>query len=89
LQVNEPVPLQIVGRFDAPSFDARTLNQLLSDGSAILDWQVALGKAITRSETARAPCLRRMRCLWMRPMSTSESIARAALLAQTGRACRW
>ncbi|TFW28071.1 hypothetical protein, partial [Duganella callida] len=55
LQVRDAVPLQIQGRFDAPSFDARALNQLLSDGSAILDWNVTLGKAITRGETARAP----------------------------------
>ncbi|MGV7208106.1 hypothetical protein ACLB1G_09640 [Oxalobacteraceae bacterium A2-2] len=55
LQVKEPLPLQIQGRFDAPSFDARTLNQLLADGGAILDWQVTLGKAVSRSETARAP----------------------------------
>lgn len=54
LQVKEPVPLQIQGRFDAPSFDARALNQLLSDGGAILDWNVALGKAIARGETPRA-----------------------------------
>ncbi|MRW90897.1 hypothetical protein GJ699_12935 [Duganella sp. FT80W] len=55
LQVKDAVPLQIQGRFDAPSFDARVLNQLLADGGAIMDWNVTLGKAITRSETARAP----------------------------------
>ncbi|RZT05960.1 hypothetical protein SAMN05216319_5417 [Duganella sp. CF402] len=85
LQVNEPVPLQIVGRFDAPSFDARVLNQLLSDGSAILDWQVALGKAITRSETARAPLSAPnamfVDAAYVEHLSPS---ARASLLAQTG-----
>lgn len=55
VQVQDPLPLQIQGRFDAPSFDARALNQLLADGGAILDWQVTLGKAIARSETGRAP----------------------------------
>lgn len=55
LQVTAALPLQIQGRFYAPSFDARTLNQLLTDGGAILDWQVTLGKSIARSETARAP----------------------------------
>jgi hypothetical protein len=54
LQVMEQIPLQIQGRFDAPSFDARALNQLLTDGDAILDWQITLGKALARSETARA-----------------------------------
>jgi hypothetical protein len=48
------LPLQILGRFDAASFDARALNQLLVDGNAILDWQVMLGKAVERGETARA-----------------------------------
>jgi hypothetical protein len=55
LQVKEALPLQIQGRFDAPSFDARALNQLLADGGAILDWSVTLGKAVARSETARVP----------------------------------
>lgn len=53
LQVREAIPLQIQGRFDAPSFDARALNQLLTDGGASVDWDVALGKAVARSETAR------------------------------------
>ena len=85
LQVNEPVPLQIVGRFDAPSFDARTLNQLLSDGSAILDWQVTLGKAITRSETASAP-LSAMNAMFVDAAYVEHlsPSARAALLAQAG-----
>ncbi|MYM69097.1 hypothetical protein GTP45_19955 [Pseudoduganella sp. FT55W] len=85
LQVKEPVPLQILGRFDAPSFDARTLNQLLSDGSAILDWNVALGKAITRNETPRAPLAAPnamfVDAAYVEHLSPS---ARAALLAQTG-----
>jgi hypothetical protein len=55
LQVKDAMPLQIQGRFDAPSFDARALNQLLAEGGAILDWSVTLGKAVARSETARAP----------------------------------
>ncbi len=53
LQVREAIPLQIQGRFDAPSFDVRVLNQLLTDGGASVDWDVALGKAVARSETAR------------------------------------
>lgn len=86
LQVSEPVPLQIQGRFDAPSFDARTLNQLLSDGGAILDWNVTLGKAITRSETAReplsAPNAMFVDAAYVEHLSPS---ARSALLAQAGR----
>jgi hypothetical protein len=86
LQVKDPVPLQIQGRFDAPSFDARALNQLLSDGSAILDWNVALGKAIARSETARepltAPNAMFADAAYVEHLSPS---ARAALLAQTAK----
>lgn len=85
LQVQDAVPLQIQGRFDAPSFDARALNQLLSDGSAIMDWSVTLGKAIARSETARepltAPNAMFVDAAYVEHLSPS---ARAALLAQTG-----
>jgi hypothetical protein len=85
LQVKDAVPLQIQGRFDAPSFDARALNQLLSDGSAILDWSVTLGKAISRSETARAPLTAPnamfVDAAYVEHLSPS---ARAALLAQAG-----
>ncbi|NHZ62469.1 hypothetical protein [Massilia genomosp. 1] len=52
--VSAPVPLQVVGRFGAPSFDARALNELLVNSDAALDWQVVLGKSVTRSENARA-----------------------------------
>jgi hypothetical protein len=85
LQVKDAIPLQIQGRFDAPSFDARALNQLLSDGSAIMDWSVTLGKAIARSETARAPLTAPnamfVDAAYVEHLSPS---ARAALLAQTG-----
>ncbi|WP_395403336.1 hypothetical protein ACHMW6_32470 [Pseudoduganella sp. UC29_106] len=54
LRVQEAVPLQVQGRFGAPSFDARVLNQLLTDGGALLDWQTTLGKSLTRSEQSRA-----------------------------------
>lgn len=86
LQVKDPLPLQIQGRFDAPSFDARVLNQLLSDGSAILDWNVTLGKAITRSETPRAalnaPNAVFVDAAYVEHLNPS---ARAALLAQTAK----
>ena len=84
LQVKDALPLQIQGRFDAPSFDARALNQLLADGSAILDWSVTLGKAVARSETARvpltAPNAMFVDAAYVEHMNPS---ARGALLAQT------
>ncbi|MGZ8339544.1 MAG: hypothetical protein ACXWU9_08180 [Telluria sp.] len=51
--VSETAPLQVQGRFGAPSFDARILNDLLTNSNAVVDWQVTLGKTVTRSETAR------------------------------------
>ena len=55
LRVLDAVPLQVQGRFGAPSFDTRALNQLLTDSNAVVDWQTTLGKALTRSEDARVP----------------------------------
>lgn len=55
LRVLDAVPLQVQGRFGAPSFDTRALNQLMTDSNAIVDWQTTLGKSLTRSEEARAP----------------------------------
>jgi hypothetical protein len=55
VRVLDAVPLQVQGRFGAPSFDARALNRLLTDSNAIVDWQTTLGKALTRSEEARVP----------------------------------
>ena len=85
LQVTEAVPLQIQGRFDAASFDARALNRLLSDSGAIVDWSVTLGKAIARSETARepltAPNAMFVDAAYVEKLAPS---ARAALLAGTG-----
>lgn len=51
--VEETPPLQVRGRFSAPSFDVRVLNDLLAGSRAVIDWQVTLGKTVTRSETAR------------------------------------
>ena len=53
LTVTAPVPLRVQGRFAAPSFDANVLNQLLDKSYALVDWQVVLGKAISRSESPR------------------------------------
>lgn len=83
VQVTAPVPLQIVGRFNAPSFDASALNRLLTDGGAVLDWQVVLGKAIARTETARtaitAPNAMVVDAAHVEQLAPA---ARAALLAQ-------
>jgi hypothetical protein len=50
--VQDSVPLKVQGRFNAPSFDVRSLEEQLVTSRAAVDWQVTLGKAITRSETA-------------------------------------
>jgi hypothetical protein len=85
LQVREAVPLQVMGRFDAPSFDVRALNRLLADSGALIDGQVTLGKALQRSETARAPLtapnLIIADAAYVEHLSAG---ARAALLAQVG-----
>lgn len=54
LEVIEIAPLQVEGRFAAPSFDTQSLNQLLLQSSAQLDWQTQLGKGILRKEMASA-----------------------------------
>lgn len=51
--VHEPVQLQVVGRFGAPSFDLRVLNDLMAGSGALLDWQVTLGRDLTRLEQPR------------------------------------
>ncbi|SDF68122.1 hypothetical protein SAMN05428966_11928 [Massilia sp. PDC64] len=51
--VTEPASLQVRGRFGAPSFDLRVLDDLLVASGAVIDWQVELGKGLARAETAR------------------------------------
>jgi hypothetical protein len=83
LQVSEAPPSQVQARFDAASFDAQALNQLLVGSGALLDWQVTLGKTIARQETARtalkATNLLVVDAAWMEHAS---SAARAGVLAQ-------
>lgn len=83
LLVTEPVPLQIAGRFGAPSFDTRVLNDLLTASGAIVDWQTTLGKGVTRTEAARAaldrPHAQFIDAAWFEAAPAS---ARAALLGQ-------
>lgn len=85
LDVQESAPLQVQGRFGAPSFDARALNQLMLASGANLDWQLMLGKTVTRAETPRsamaAPELIVIDAAHFESLATS---ARQALLAQVG-----
>lgn len=82
-EVREAVPLQVQGSFSSPSFDAGALNALLANSNAVLDWQVILGKTVTRNETARArmprPDLLVVDAAYVERLSAS---ARSALLAQ-------
>jgi hypothetical protein len=81
--VTEPAPLQVRGRFGAPSFDLRTLDDLLAASNAVIDWQVELGKGLRRSESARAemaaPDLEIVDAAWF---ERAGDTGRAALLAR-------
>jgi len=86
LIVHEPAPLQVVGRFAAPSFDLRVLNDLLAGSGALLDWRVELGRNVTRSQTPReemkAPNLTVIDAAWFERMGVGE---RTALLDQVAK----
>jgi hypothetical protein len=81
--VTEPAPLRVRGRFGAPSFDLRVLDDLLANSQAVIDWQVELGKGIARTETARtemaAPDLEIVDAAWF---ERTGAAARDALLAR-------
>ena len=81
--VTEPAPLQVRGRFGAPSFDLRVLDDLLAASGAVIDWQVELGKGLERAETARAemdkPDLEIVDAAWFERAGAG---ARDALLAR-------
>jgi hypothetical protein len=81
--VTEPAPLRVRGRFGAPSFDLRVLDDLLANSQAVIDWQVELGKGVARTETARtemaAPDLEIVDAAWFERAGAS---ARDALLAR-------
>lgn len=83
LSVVEPHILQVQGRFGAPSFDLRSLNELLAGSGALLDWQVVLGRAITRTELPlaemKAPNLLVIDAAWFERASGAE---RSALLGR-------
>jgi hypothetical protein len=83
VSVTEPSPLQVRGRFGAPSFDLRTLDDLLAASNAVIDWQVELGKNLRRSESARAemtaPDLEIVDAAWF---ERAGEAGRSALLAR-------
>ena len=83
LTIHEPAILQVQGRFGAPSFDLRTLNELLAGSGALLDWQVVLGRAITRTELPlaemKAPNLLVIDAAWFERAGGAE---RSALLGR-------
>jgi hypothetical protein len=85
LVVTPAVPLRVQGRFAAPSFDANSLNQLLDKSHALVDWQVVLGKAISRSEAPREAFSEAdvivIDAAWYERAGAAR---RAALLAQVG-----
>ncbi len=83
VQVENSPPLQIQARFDAASFDVQALNQLLSNSGAQLDWQLTLGKALTRQEmpakTLDRPKLILVDAAYLEHLTAP---ARASLMAQ-------
>ncbi len=85
VRIVEAVPLQVVGRFGAPSFDTRVLNGLLADSNAVLDWQTVLGKAVSRTEAASAPVTAPNLIVADAAWFEQQPGARAALLAQVER----
>jgi hypothetical protein len=89
LRVRAPLPLQVRGRFNAPSFDLRTLDDLLADSNAAIDWQVELGKNLQRAETARdkiqTPDLEIVDAAWFEHAPAGERAALLARVAAGGR----
>lgn len=89
LRVRAPLPLQVRGRFNAPSFDLRTLDDLLANSNAAIDWQVELGKNLQRAETARdkieTPDLEIVDAAWFEHAPAAERAALLARVAAGGR----
>lgn len=89
LRVREPLPLQVRGRFHAPSFDLRTLDDLLANSNAVIDWQVELGKHLARAETARedikSPDLDIVDAVWFEHAAAAGRASLLGRVAQGGR----
>ena len=83
LQVQAGAPLQVQGRAGAPSFDVQVLNSLLVGSDALVDWQITLGKTVTRTETARsAMAAPDLLVIDAAHFEQASAPARAALLAR-------
>jgi hypothetical protein len=80
--VHDSVPLQVQGHFNAPSFDVRALEEQLVASHAALDWQVTLGKAITRSDTAPKDFTADLHIIDAAWFEQAAPATRAALLAR-------
>ena len=83
VQVHDSAPLKVQGRFGAPSFDARALNVVLANSRAVIDWQVVLGKTVTRSEAPKDQMVKAdLIVVDAAHVERLSGAARAALLAQ-------
>jgi hypothetical protein len=84
LVVQASVPLKVEGRFDAPSFDVRALEEQLVASHVAVDWEVTLGRAITRTEKTvqdAAPDLAIVDAAWFEhaaPAVRNSMLARVA-----------
>lgn len=84
-EVHEAVPLQVQGRFGSPSFDANVLNAVLARSGAVIDWQVTLGKTVSRGETARSAIARPdLLVMDAALVERLPEAARSSMLAQVG-----
>ena len=80
--VHDSVPLKVRGRFNAPSFDVRALEEQLVASRAGLDWQVTLGKAVTRSDPAPKDFAADLEIVDAAWLEQAAPATRAALLAR-------
>jgi hypothetical protein len=80
--VREHVPLKVQGRFNAPSFDVRALEEQLNASHAAIDWQVTLGKALTRSDAAPQAFKADLEIIDAAWFEGASSSVRTALLAR-------
>lgn len=80
--VHDSVPLQAQGRFNSPSFDVRALEEQLVTSHASIDWQVTLGKSITRSAQADKAVAADLTIIDAAWFEHAPPAVRAALLAR-------
>ena len=80
--VHDSVPLKVQARFNAPSFDVRALEEQLVASRAAVDWQVTLGKSITRSVAAEQDVAADLEIVDAAWFERAAPATRAALLAR-------